>query len=67
MARQILNNRESLLVIRTKINSNFEELFQDIVEIKESIQEIRNILNPPATPTPTPVPPTETPTATPLI
>ena len=70
MARQILNNKESLLTIRTKINSNFEELFADIVEIKNAIQEIQNILNPPATPTPTPTntatpTPTNTATSTP--
>jgi hypothetical protein len=60
MAREILNNKESLLAIRTKINSNFQELFADIVEIKQSIQ---NILNPPITPTPTPTS-TSTPTPT---
>ena len=69
MAQQILNNGETLLNIRTKINQNFEELYTKLQQLSASFaMHVDATPTPTETPTPTPtetLAPTETPAPTP--
>jgi hypothetical protein len=67
MARQTLNNGETLFSIRTKLNNNFQELYS-LMQTISSLVVLVPTPTPTSTPTPTPTSsstPTPTPTSTP--
>ena len=37
MARQVIQNGESGLVVRTKLNDNFEELYDDVKDLQDEL------------------------------